>query len=362
MLRTNNQWRSAFTLIELIIVIGIIGTLASVTLVAISPNKQLTSTRDTTRLSAVKELQNAISQYVIDNGSFPTGVPVSPAAPITICKQGMTAGSCLSLDAALVPKYIVALPQDALETNVNHSGYMVVNKSGRPEVTAAYLTEFNPKQIAGLTFWLTPEAGVFKDAGVTAAANTDTVQQWNDQSGNGYNLTQATAGKRPTLLTGIRNGKPVIRFDGVDDAIAAVATTLPQPMTIFLVGKNTLGTFFDSGDVSANRLIIDKNGGSSIWRFYASTNITGGTADTNYHVFTAVANGASSLLEVDTTQVASGNPGASSFTIINLGSLQGGVNVPLTGDIAEILIYNSALSSTNRQLVKTYLNNRYTIY
>ena len=34
----------------------------------------------------------------------------------------------------------------------------------------------------------------------------------------------------------------------------------------------------------------------------------------------------------------------------------------LKGDIAEIIVYDSALSDTNRQNVESYLNSKYAIY
>lgn len=138
MFRYGAHHRSGFTLIELLIVIGIIGTLASVTIVAINPNKQLGAAKDAARLSAIKELQNALSQYVIDNGSFPTGV--SAANPKAICKQGVVGdATCITLDSALIPKYLSGIPQDSAETHANYSGYMVTVLSGRPKVMAPYL-------------------------------------------------------------------------------------------------------------------------------------------------------------------------------------------------------------------------------
>src|SRR5438034_112705 len=65
--------------------------------------------------------------------------------------------------------------------------------------------------------WLKADASVYNDAGVTQSANNDIVQQWNDQSGNGINAFQGTAGTKPAYKTNSINGKPVLSFDGVDD-------------------------------------------------------------------------------------------------------------------------------------------------
>jgi prepilin-type N-terminal cleavage/methylation domain-containing protein len=55
----------AFTLIELLIVISILGILAVVVLVLINPAERFAQTRDTGRISSVAQLGRAINQYFI---------------------------------------------------------------------------------------------------------------------------------------------------------------------------------------------------------------------------------------------------------------------------------------------------------
>ena len=50
--------------------------------------------------------------------------------------------------------------------------------------------------------WYRANAGAFSDAGTTPANSGDGVYQWNDQSGAGNHLTQATAGNRPAHRPG----------------------------------------------------------------------------------------------------------------------------------------------------------------
>src|SRR5260221_13591430 len=50
-----------------------------------------------------------------------------------------------------------------------------------------------PDQISGLKLWLNASQGVTTD-GSTPVVDGNTVQQWNDQSGGGFNATQLTAG------------------------------------------------------------------------------------------------------------------------------------------------------------------------
>lgn len=170
MYRSAFKRRSGFTLIELLIVIGIIGTLASVTIIAINPNKQLNAAKDAGRLSAMQALRNSISQYIVDNGAPPTGVTALAWTPV--CKQGVTGdSSCISLDSALIPKYLAGIPQDPSETNANYSGYLVGMTNGRPFVSTPYYGKIT----SGLVGWWR-----FDENSGTVAA---------DMSGNGNTAT-----------------------------------------------------------------------------------------------------------------------------------------------------------------------------
>ena len=57
---------------------------------------------------------------------------------------------------------------------------------------------------------------VFSDAGITSATGGDTLQQWNDRSGNSLTAAQATSGARPLYETNQLNGKPGITFAAGD--------------------------------------------------------------------------------------------------------------------------------------------------
>jgi hypothetical protein len=78
---------------------------------------------------------------------------------------------------------------------------------------ASFDTTWLPSNLAAnLVAWYKADAGVYHDAGVTLATNGQTVWQWNDQSGNGYHLVQATSAKRPTLTTAGIGGNRSIQF------------------------------------------------------------------------------------------------------------------------------------------------------
>ncbi len=109
-----------FTLLEILLVVGIIAILAGIVIVAINPSKQLAATRNSERKSDLKQLNNALQQYYIDNGTYPADVE-SATSWTEICDTGDQEGSGGAVEctgfadlADLVPAYLVAIPVDPL--------------------------------------------------------------------------------------------------------------------------------------------------------------------------------------------------------------------------------------------------------
>ncbi len=103
-MKNKRKKQSGFTLIEVLVVIGIVAILAAVVLVAINPARQFASANDSQRASNINAILNAIGQFAVDNrGDLPASVPAggAPAAEVDA-----------ALCAELVPTYIPALPTD----------------------------------------------------------------------------------------------------------------------------------------------------------------------------------------------------------------------------------------------------------
>ncbi len=211
---------------------------------------------------------------------------------------------------------------------------------------------FSPTDIAGCQFWIdSSDASTFTFGVGTAVA------QWNDKSGNGRNVTQAVAGVQPSR-SGTQNGKATVVFPQ-DRSLSATYGGTSQPLSVIGAVKYTnLGP--------ANRQWWGNSSGNqptmyvqTDWRYFAGSVISSGvTADGLWHVHVGAFNGASSVYYLDDTSIATGNPGTQLHNFILIGNDDGG-SFGWSGEIAEVILYNSVLSTSNRQAVEGYLQTKW---
>lgn len=129
----NTSHRPGFTLIEILLVIGIIAVLATVVIVALDPAKRFNDARDARRLSDIQSILSAVQQYIVDNkGVLPTGLTTSEKQIGTAASGcaisgncGVTADTCLDLSSDLA-KYLKSLPYDPADGSGGTTHYSIV--------------------------------------------------------------------------------------------------------------------------------------------------------------------------------------------------------------------------------------------
>jgi prepilin-type N-terminal cleavage/methylation domain-containing protein len=122
-----------FTLVELLVVIGMLSVLLSIVLVAINPSRQFAKANNTKRMSDINQILNAVSQYASDNnGTLPAAITTS-VQPIS--------NTGANICSSIVTTYIAALPTDPVSGTYTScssytTGYTIVKTSGTsPHVT-----------------------------------------------------------------------------------------------------------------------------------------------------------------------------------------------------------------------------------
>ena len=231
--------------------------------------------------------------------------------------------------------------------------------------------------VAGMALWLdAADASTLftTDTGSTQSGDTDPVGRWEDKSGNGFHAIQPSSGARPTLTTNVINGKPVTRYSNgpwLDLDRETVGNTglfagPGEAFTVFAVSRVDTG----QGVILARAI---GSGALRTFNLYSSNSTPGATPgiglrgvnsitnfahnDGNAHIHTIRWDGSNAAAYGDgvffSLTVGSADENTGDRIIIGARSNGGGFH--LTGDIAEILIYDTALSTANRQENETYL-------
>lgn len=128
-----------FTLIEILVVIGIIAVLAAIVIVAINPARQFAQARNSQRTSNVNAILNAVGQNIADHkGVFTCDPVVTIATTPSVSSIGTTTGAGFAdLEDCLVPTYLPSMIMDPKGgTNANTKYTINTNAAGRITVCA----------------------------------------------------------------------------------------------------------------------------------------------------------------------------------------------------------------------------------
>ena len=151
------------------------------------------------------------------------------------------------------------------------------------------------------------------DVSTFIGGGTAFIVTWYDQSGNGRNLTQATAANQPSLVNA-SNSRPAVLGDGVSSYMTTASFSISQPLTFYSVyrrvtlAQSSFENLFEGQGSSNDPTFYYSNGptiGPSMWagnQFGSNTTAQPtGTRGATSGVF----NNASSIMEVNSSSISS---------------------------------------------------------
>jgi hypothetical protein len=253
-------------------------------------------------------------------------------------------------------------------------------------ISAYFFSQTGPAGVGSSTnnvLWL--KAG----AGTSSTTNNTPISAWNDQSGNGINVTQTVSAQQPSFATNVINGMPAIQFDNVNGAGVNDKMLGPDSPSL----DNTSGySFFNvvrPQNVDNNaRVIVSKRTTVGVdqsfmlffftgSRYYVDLQTTNNrfnttttyTANNNYILNTvyngtlAAASRAKSYtgetLEITASETNTLIPDNNSPILIGTTDLSD--PRPFGGYIAEVIIYTVTVNDAQRIIVNNYLSSKYDI-
>ena len=244
-------------------------------------------------------------------------------------------------------------------------------------VRARSLTSKSPiDTIAGLVFWVEPTLKI--SLTINEALEGESVSVWNDLSptSSPIDLSQNSAGLKPTFRKSAINKLPALEFDSNDYIESATYAIHPSDKTYTIIavwqpitasGSDSLiagnGKKYIATSSSNNHGIISHISGSSVDELYPTTYAVG-----TPYISTYVANDhiTNSNLYVNGVSYnvlnATVDPQMNSETssTVSIGSNIGAIS-SANAYIAEVIIYDHAIKTLDRQIVEKYLSDKYDI-
>jgi alpha-tubulin suppressor-like RCC1 family protein/Ca2+-binding RTX toxin-like protein len=230
--------------------------------------------------------------------------------------------------------------------------------------------------IDGLLLWLRADAGVTKDS-------NGHVSSWLDQSGHGHDVSQTATGSQPLWVSTATNRQPAIRFDGSNDYFTGVTTSYFKPTNITVMAVYKLAAtsawpkiicqpMASSGwsspwttwDLTAGIGSNNANPGSYITVSSTVYTNNSGIGFTNEYITLILTyNGSTANLYINgskrITNSCAGVLAYGSSSVFFVGADPSGEYI--NGDIAELLVYDHALTDSELGVVGQYSYHKYAL-
>ncbi len=383
--------QKGFTLIELLVVIAIIAILAAILFPVFARARE--KARQTTCSSNQRQIAASAQMYAQDHEEMLPGtssvwsdIKVDPG--VLICptkgkntpngygyylnRSGQSMGDIKDPTAAGLCAdggNTTNVVTKKSEIDLRHSGKAVIcYVDGHVAATdnpPTPIGSFVPSDIANLQLWLAADA-------ITGVSDGGTVSNWKDSSANGRNTTGVYA-TAPTYKASLLNGSPAIKFSGAGGlTLPAFAYCYPNGAIFMVVAQNGTGAGSRFFNIDTNPETIEyrwrDNASAGLWMgsYWFNTGTTVGAIETTGDIIeTVFASGGTNEIRnftsaaTDNLRTVSGitHPTTTPGEVTIGGSVYHSEKANIY--ISEIICYNSALTSDNRQKIEGYLAGKY---
>ena len=256
------------------------------------------------------------------------------------------------VEAYLAQKYILTgyLPagHPGLGETIYRSDFTKQNvMTARP-----YYTAFSPRQVGGLGLWL-------DGADSSTVTGTSPITAWTDKSGNGRTVT-ITSG--PTYGTTTRNGLKTMYFNNnvISSSIAsAVGTGDFTLIAVWYQSSAGTNTVLSLGTVASSSQSLGFSGNKYNFYQFGDVNESAYSASTPSWVV-QIGTRIGSVKKVYINGNVGTTPSSTSYDVsVTTVTIGKGDNFAITGEIGEIMIYTGTMSDTSRQLLESYLTQKW---
>ncbi|HWA27858.1 MAG TPA: LamG-like jellyroll fold domain-containing protein [Lacunisphaera sp.] len=331
------------------------------------------------------DMWTPLKRFMVGGGLNGTDPYTGRIAEVLVYNRALVPSERRQIETALMAKYVALNPTNDTDSDGlldlwedQYLGTRSYGASADPGGVARTLLQSYqlglspwpaPLVTEGLRTWYRADAGVTKD-------EAGKVTQWVDASGHGHHEEAITPSLRPSFAGSAIGGQPVLAFDGsvhlnspepislLDGAAAATVIAVLKPAATQVDDATILGwgsngfQFRQRGDqlnnfgVSWYSPSFSPYGGGGVSTVASTPQLVSVVLRTGAEV-KGYRNG---VLKVTETDTSSGI--ATAASTLQLGNLDGD---GYQGQLAEILVYNRALTTTERESIEADLMQKYSL-
>lgn len=291
----------------------------------------------------------------------------------------------------------VYIGENSQDTGRCFDGYIQMLEIYNSSKSADFITSWHRVMMANSSFWPTigaekpaPLAWYKADAGLTIDGS-NRVAQWDDQSGNGYHITQATDNYKPTKVLAGLNSLPIVRFTN-PTGVGGTHQRMENAVNFANVAFTVIAVVKVNNERAWNQTVVGNGAnlglGCMAMNYTGSPRYMGCSSESSYSPsgwdFPSNLSPGTSAFHIQTFKCPNGKGsqygsynstttmrcyldrvaasadvtntqfnGSHSLVVGGNEATQG--NDCLDGDVAEILIFNTELTDAERALVYDYL-------